>query len=137
MQMHRYNRHQIEMEPCTLFDHEIRVVGDHEWVEQAVNECWFSVSKTRGTWQVYSPYITISDLLGRESQTERYVAWLESIESVAERMCLGSRAIRDRHTGIKYFVIRFGSWRTVEQFVFMMGLEGYRYIPGSQARTGP
>lgn len=135
--MHRYDRYQVEQEPCTLFDTPIRVLGDHAWVEQAVSECWFSVSKSRGTWQVYSPYIHICDLLHREPQTVRYRAWLESIESVAERMGLCSRSVRDRHTGIKYFVIRFGSWRTVEQFVFMMGLEGYRYIPGSQARTGP
>lgn len=139
-QMHRYNRFQV-VRPHGMYGNfghaEVEITKDPDWVKQAIQECWFSVSKTRGPWQVYLPYLDLLDILGRERHNNRYQVWMKTVDSVADRMCLTVRSTRDRITGVNYFVIRFGTWSVAEQFVFLMGLEGYMYMPTSQAKNGP
>ena len=136
--MHRYNRYQVELEPFSMFGGDpVTVIGDAEWVAVAIREHWFSISKTRGTWQVYLPYAQIWDYMQSEDMSERARLFYSTAHSVLNRLDVKHRLTGNRHGEYtSYFVARFGTWVQAEQFAFMMGLEGLTYISARYVKTG-
>ncbi len=135
--MHRYVRHRVDLGYSDLFGTEVRVVGDYDWVEQAVSEAWFSISKTRGTWQVYLPYTIIFDVPGREGCQENTFRFYQTAEQAFQEMQV-PYSIRENSNGLylEYYKARFRSWKHAEQFAMWMQLKGCTYVPAKRVRTG-
>jgi hypothetical protein len=115
----------------------VSVVGDAEWVEVAIREHWFSISKTRGTWQIYLPYPHIWDYMHHDEMTERARVFYSTANSVLNRLDVKYRLTSNGHGEYTtYYVARFGTWHQADKFAFMMGLEGFTYISAQYVKTG-
>lgn len=135
--MHKYKRYQVDKGFSDLFGEQIRVIGDSDWVGQAIRESWFSISKSRGTWRVYLPYTLVFDVVGEEETERSSRQFYAHAKEILTTMSVKWRKVFEDTGYMDYFCCRFSSWHQAEQFAFMMQLHGCRYIPPKRVRHGP
>ncbi len=139
--MRRYKRHQVNMGLTDLLGNGtwmVNVVGDPDWVKQAIDQAWFSISKTRGIWRVFLPYTEFFDVIGSTREpaavaTEHYIA---SVRSVLAQLGIHYRdqaGLGD----IGLFRVKFQTRQQVNQFVLLMQMNGCKYIETARIMHGP
>tara|TARA_B100000929_G_C15503335_1_gene418061 strand:- start:2406 stop:2828 length:423 start_codon:yes stop_codon:yes gene_type:complete len=135
--MHKYRRYQVDKGFSDLFGEQVRVIGDADWVTQAIRESWFSISKNRGTWWVYLPYTLVFDVPGHDETESSVQHFYQTAREVFSIMNVRSQQRHDSDGYMDHFRARFQSRKQAEQFAFIMQLQGCRYIPHNQVRQGP
>ena len=131
--MRRYKRHQLQKED-TLFGAPINVVYDPDWVEQAIHEFWFTISKSKGIWRVYFPYVEVFDYLNADLCNKAHTACRE-IEAACEQVDVKARSIwapgiiHENEIWPISIKAKFQTKRQIEDFISIMSLKGYTYVP--------
>lgn len=136
--MYLYPRYRVDKGTCSLMGKDVRVVGDYDWVEHAVQNASFSISKNRGVWRVYLPYTVLFDVLGASKENvyqntqHFYDAAVQAFEQLNVKYFLSP----DTDEYMRHYRARFGTWKKAERFAFLMQLQGHEYIPQKFVRTG-
>lgn len=104
------------------------VLSDPDWVQDAVNNHWYSISKSKGIWWIYLPYLSCIDYLGFNQLRENSCKYLDCVMQTCQQVDVKAKAITYEFDP-PIVKAKFYTSRRIDDFISLMALNGYTYVP--------